>query len=68
MGKDMELWRKKKIRKAVDIDGRINPRVVSKRCAWLNILNRGTIRVAKGTIMESSRMDMTRSLFLSRYI
>jgi hypothetical protein len=68
MGKDIELWRKKKMRKAVEIKGRIKPRVVSRRCAMLNILNRGIMRVAKGIIMERSNTDIIRSLFLSRYI
>jgi hypothetical protein len=64
----MELCRKKKIRKAVAIDGSIKPAVVFSRFARLNILNRGTITEAKGTIMDRSRIDISRSLFLSRYI
>jgi hypothetical protein len=67
-GKDIELCRKKKIRKAVAIEGKINPAVVFSRLALLNILNRGTITDAKGTIMDNSRIDISRSLFLSRYI
>jgi hypothetical protein len=54
MGKDMALCLKKKIRKAVDMEGRIKPRVVSRSLIYAKILKRGTIIDAKGTIMDRS--------------
>ncbi len=66
MGNDSALWRKKKMRNAVEMVGRMKPIVVSKSLAWLNMRKSGTISAAKGTIMESKSNPIRVSLPFSR--
>jgi hypothetical protein len=63
----MVFCRKKKIRKAVDTEGRINPGSVSKMPQTPNIRKRGIIRTAMGTIMDRSSIRITKSFALSLY-
>ena len=64
-GNACEFCLKKKIRNAVEIDGSTKPIVVFKRCAELNILNKGIIVDANGIIIDKSKIFMSKSFFLS---
>ncbi|MBQ5433845.1 MAG: hypothetical protein IIU30_10410, partial [Treponema sp.] len=66
IGKLEEFCLKKNIRKAVEMLGKMKAATVFKSFRLENSLNRGIIVAAPGIIIESKRIPIKRSLYLSR--